>query len=101
AQAVSERRLLLGSDLPGHGLPDADVPGPVRDRPPARMDRALERDDGRTPNEDRPAALELRRSDRATVRPARRPQLSASRQLRGRSGRARAATLGRFATRWI
>ena len=31
AQAVSERRLLLGPHLPGDGLPGDDVPGAVRD----------------------------------------------------------------------
>ena len=32
ASSVPERRLLLGPDLPGHGLPHADVHGAVRDR---------------------------------------------------------------------
>ena len=41
-QAVPERRLLLGPHLPGDGLPHEHVPGAVRDRPPARLDRALE-----------------------------------------------------------
>jgi citrate synthase len=31
AQALPERRLLLGHHLRGDGLPDRDVPGPLRD----------------------------------------------------------------------
>ena len=42
AQAVPQRRLLLRPHLPGDGLPHQHVPGAVRDRPPARMARALE-----------------------------------------------------------
>ena len=41
-EALPERRLLLGPHLPGDGLPHQHVPGAVRDRPPARLDRALE-----------------------------------------------------------
>ena len=46
AQALPERRLLLGPHLPRDGLPHEHVHRPVRDRPPARLDRALEGDDG-------------------------------------------------------
>jgi citrate synthase len=41
-QAVPERRLLHRPDLPGDGLPDGHVHRAVRDRPAARLDRALE-----------------------------------------------------------
>ncbi len=61
AQALPERRLLLGPHLPGDGLPHADVPGAVRDRPPARLDRALEGDDREPGHQDRPAAPDLHR----------------------------------------
>ena len=44
AQAVPERRLLHRRDLPGDGLPDADVHRAVRARPAAGLDRALARD---------------------------------------------------------
>ena len=55
AQALPERRLLHRPDLPGDGLPDPDVHGAVRDRPAARLDRALARDD-RRPGRPRSAA---------------------------------------------
>ena len=48
AQALPERRLLHRHHLPGDGLPDQDVHGAVRARPPARLDRALEGDASRT-----------------------------------------------------
>ena len=41
AQALPERRLLLGDHLPGDGLPDVDVPGAVRDGPHPGLARAL------------------------------------------------------------
>ena len=43
ARALPERRLLLGPDLPGHGLPDRDVHGPVRDPAHVGLARALPR----------------------------------------------------------
>ena len=42
AEALPERRLLLGPHLPGDGLPHQHVPRAVRDRPAPRLDRALE-----------------------------------------------------------
>ena len=45
AQALPERRLLHGPHLQGDGLPDAHVHRAVRARPPARVDRAVARDD--------------------------------------------------------
>ena len=41
AQALPERRLLLGPHLPGDGPPDGHVPGALRDRPHARLARAV------------------------------------------------------------
>ena len=55
AQALPERRLLHRPDLPGDGLPDADVHGAVRPRPAARLDRPVARDD-RRPDAPRSAA---------------------------------------------
>ena len=40
-QAVSERRLLLGPDLPGDGLPDRLLHRALRARPAAGLDRAV------------------------------------------------------------
>ena len=37
AAALSQRRLLLGPHLPGHGFPPRDVPGPVRHSPHRRL----------------------------------------------------------------
>ena len=45
AEALPERRLLLGHHLPRDGLPDEHVHRAVRARPPPRLDRALEGDD--------------------------------------------------------
>ncbi|CAM5263634.1 ATP-dependent RecD-like DNA helicase [Streptomyces hirsutus] len=45
AQPLPERGLLHRPDLPGHGLPDPDVHGPVRHRPAAGLDRPVARDD--------------------------------------------------------
>ena len=41
AQALSQRRLLLGAHLPGDGLRPGDVPGAVRHRPHGRLDSAV------------------------------------------------------------
>ena len=50
-----------GPHLPGDGLPDQDVHRAVRDRPAARLDRALPRDGARPGNQDRPPAPGLHR----------------------------------------
>ena len=71
AEAVPERRLLLGPDLPGDGLPHEHVPGAVRDRPAPRLDRALEGRPREPEDEDRSPAPDLHRPDRAQVRPDR------------------------------
>ena len=55
AQALPERRLLLGPDLRGHGPAGRDVPGDVRDRPHERLDRPVARDDRRTRSRRSPA----------------------------------------------
>ena len=69
-QALSERRLLLGPDLPGDGLPGDDVPGAVRDSAHRRLDRAVGGDDARSRAEDRAAAADLHRCAAARLHPA-------------------------------
>ncbi len=59
AEAVPERRFLLRHHLPGDGLPHEHVHRPLRPRPPTRLDRALEGDDGGPHHEDRPSAPDL------------------------------------------
>ena len=59
AQALPERRLLLGPDLRGAGHAGRDVPGAVRDPPHERLDRPVARDDRRPRAEDRPPAPDL------------------------------------------
>ncbi len=63
-----ERRLLLGPDLPGDGLPGRHVPGAVRHPAHRRLDRAVGRDAQRPGPEDRPAAPDLHRADAARLR---------------------------------
>ena len=46
-EALSERRLLLGHPLPGHGLSDRHVHRPLRPGTSSRMDLAMARADGR------------------------------------------------------
>ncbi|CAA9247378.1 MAG: Citrate synthase (si), partial [uncultured Corynebacteriales bacterium] len=72
-QALPERGLLHGADLPGDGLPGPDVHRAVRDRPAARLDRPVAGDGRRPAEQDRPAAPALHRPGRAGVRPPRRP----------------------------
>ncbi len=67
AQAVSERRLLHRPDLPGDGIPDADVHRVVRVGSAAGVDRALAGDARRPRREDRPAAADLHRIYRARL----------------------------------
>ena len=61
AQALPERRLLLGAAVRGAGDADGDVPGDVRDRSHQRVDRPVARDDRRPRAEDRAAAADLHR----------------------------------------
>ena len=69
AEALSERRLLFRRDLSGHRHSGADVHADVRHRPPARLDRPLDRDGRFADQEDLPAAADLRRPHRAQFRP--------------------------------
>ncbi|CAA9399091.1 MAG: Citrate synthase (si), partial [uncultured Quadrisphaera sp.] len=71
AEALPERRLLHRADLPGHGLPDADVHRAVRPGAAAGVDRPVARDGGRPADEDQPAAPGLHRGRRARLRAAR------------------------------
>ena len=66
-QALPERRLLHRPHLPGDGLPDRDVHGAVRDRPHARLARALQGDAARPGDQDRPAPAGLQRPGRARL----------------------------------
>ena len=68
AQALPERRLLLGSDLPGDGLPDRLLHGALRARAPARVDRAVGGDAERPRAEDLAAPADVRRLRRARLR---------------------------------
>ena len=68
AQALPERRLLLGPDLRGAGAAGRDVPGDVRDRAHQRLDRPVAGDGRGQGAEDRPPAPDLhRRARRATT----------------------------------
>ena len=64
AQALPQRRLLLGAHLRGDGAARRDVPGHVRHRPHERLDRAVARDGRRTPSRRSPARA---RSTRASA----------------------------------
>ena len=68
AEAVPERRLLLGHHLPGDGLPHEHVHGSVRPGSPPRLDRPLEGDDGGHEHEDRAPAADLHRLSAARLR---------------------------------
>ena len=62
AQALPERRLLLGPDLRGPEHPDRHVHGDVRDPAHVRLDRAVARDAGGRGDEDRAPAADLHRA---------------------------------------
>ena len=66
-QALPERRLLLGPDLSGDGLPGRDVPGALRHPAHRRLDRAVGGDAARSGAEDRPAAADLHRARRSAT----------------------------------
>ena len=86
AQALPERRLLLGDHLRGAGDPDRDVHRDLRHPPHGRLDRAVDGDEGRPRAENRPAAADLHRGARAGVRrdgrTARAPRKSSARPAR-------------------
>ena len=67
-RAVSERRLLLGADLPGDGLPRRHVPRALRDSANGRLGRAVGRDAARPRAEDRAAAPDLHGPHAARLR---------------------------------
>ncbi len=71
AQAVPERRLLLGADLRGAAHAGRHVHGAVRDPAHQRLDLPVARDDRRLRAEDRPPAPDLHRRPRARLRAGR------------------------------
>ena len=76
AQAVPERRLLLGHHPRGDGHPDHDVHRHLRHGADGRLGGAVERDDRGSGAEDRPAAAALHRppAARATCRSSERAE---------------------------
>ena len=72
AQALPERRLLLGSHLRGDGLPHRHVHGAVRHPADGRLAGAVGRDASRPGDQNRAAAPDLRRRRQARLRPRRR-----------------------------
>ena len=74
AQALPERRLLLGPDLRGAQPAARHVHGDVRDPAHVRLDRAVARDGRRPGAEDRPAAPDLHGRARAELRADRGPR---------------------------
>ncbi len=68
AQALPERRLLLGDHLRGAGDPDRDVHGDLRDPAHGGLGRAVDGDEGRPGAENRPPAPDLHRRARALLR---------------------------------
>ena len=86
AQAVPERRLLLGHHPAGDGHPDLDVHRDLRARAHGRLGGAVERD-GRGPGaEDRPAAPALHRPGPAPLRADRAARLTGARRHLNSSG---------------
>ena len=75
-QAVSQRRLLLGADLSGDGLPGRDVPGALRDPAHGRLDRAVGGDAPRFGAEDRAAETDLYGRRAKRLRLARQTRMS-------------------------
>ena len=70
AEAVPERRLLLGADLSGDGVPDRDVSGALCHPAHRRLDRPVGGDAARSRAEDRAAAPDLYGPGAAGLRPA-------------------------------
>jgi citrate synthase len=70
-QALPQRRLLLGPDLPGARAARVDVPGDVRDRAHQRLDRPVARDGPGPGAEDRTPAPDLYRRAAARLSSAR------------------------------
>ena len=80
AQALPERRLLLGPDLRGARPAGRDVPGHVRDPAHERLDRPVAGDDRGRRAEDRAPAPDLHGRAHARLRPGRRPELATRRR---------------------
>src|SRR5439155_15648621 len=74
--AVPQRRLLLGADLPGDGLPDRHVPRAVRHPPDGRVGVALAGAARRPGAEDLPTAPALRGDRRTPLCPDPGPELT-------------------------
>ena len=91
AQALPERRLLLGPDLRGARDPDRDVHGDLRDPADLRLGRAVAGDDRRLRAEDRPAAPDLHRRARRRLRADRRARRRREDHRRRRRSAAEAA----------
>ena len=72
AQALPERRLLLGDHLRGAGDPGRDVHGDLRHPPHRRLGRPVDGDERRPGEEDRPAAADLHGRARPRLRGDRR-----------------------------
>ena len=70
AQALPQRRLLLGAHLSGHGLPQGFLPRVVRHSAHGGLVRALGGAAARSGTEDRPAAADLHRSGQPRLRAA-------------------------------
>jgi citrate synthase len=98
AQALPQRRLLLGHHLPGAGHPDRHVHGVLRDGPPARLDLPVARAPRRPRLQDLPPAAGLPGRAGPRVRPDRQA-LRSLRALRNppQSIRARDAKLASLA----
>ena len=89
AQALPERRLLLGPDLRGAAHPDRHVHGHLRDPAHLGLGRAVDGDERRPRAEDRPPAPDLHRRARPRLRrrspTATDPRRSSGRPRDGRS----------------
>ena len=89
AEAVPERRLLLGAHLRGARVAGCDVPGDVRHPADSWLARAMARGRRRPGAEDRAPAPAFRRRGRARLRPRRQPRPAGSSPCRqDRNGRA-------------
>src|SRR4029078_10930300 len=79
AQAVPQRRLLLGPHLPGNGIPDGLLHRALRPRPTARVDLPVGGASLRPRAEDLAPAPALHGRGRAPVRASRAARLSSGR----------------------
>ena len=104
AQAVPQRRLLLGDHLRGPADPDRDVHGDLRDPADLGLGLAVDGDERRSGAEDRPAAADLHRRTGSRLRPdrasARAPRRSSGRRLAARNASAAARNPAPGGTGW-